>query len=101
MNPLQIILTVVHEHCIADNNEIYVELLRLIQHVKDETDTREYETDSDGEAILRDLMEAVKDYEVTLREDEDEVEDDDDELDREDDDEDDEDVKVEEPTSTT
>jgi hypothetical protein len=103
MNPLKMILTVMHEHMTADNDEIYVEMLRLVQHCMDETDAKDYETDTDGDSIIRDLAEAVSDYEALQREDDDEnLEDDDEELDRSEEDLDDDNepvAKVEEPTS--
>lgn len=83
MNPLLVILEVVHKHMTADTDEIYIETLRMIQYCITELDKHEYETDGDGELILADLKEAVADFESSLREEDDEVVDDDTDLDRE------------------
>lgn len=91
-NPLHALVHVFKDHFTTEDKDIYIETIKLLDHCATELDQYDYETNGDGEQILKDLSEAVADYNKSLRE-EDEVETDDDdirELNREDDDDEDE-----------
>lgn len=68
-NPFHEITKVFKDHFTCDDKDIYIQTLRLIDHCATELDGYDYETNSDGEEILNELKEDVKDYEKSQIED--------------------------------
>jgi len=91
-NPLHTLVHVFKDHFTTEDKDIYIDTIKLLDHCATELDKYDYETDGEGEQILRDLSDSVDEYNKSLREEDvEEVETDDDdikELDREDEDDD-------------
>lgn len=73
-NPLHEITKVFKDHFTCDDKDIYIQTIRLLDFAATELDGYDYETNSEGEAILVELKEDVRDYEKSQIEDDDEVE---------------------------
>lgn len=70
-NPVHTITKVFKDHFTCDDKDVYIQTLRLIDHVATELDQYDYETNGDGQKILQELIEDVDEYEKSQREDED------------------------------
>lgn len=83
-NPLHTITNVFKDHFTTEDKDVYIDTIKLLDYVATELDKFDYETDGEGEQLLKDLKDSVEDYIKSLREDEDaEPTDDDDDDDKE------------------